>query len=357
MNFFTLQWKDDTRGGSLLLLDQTLLPDREVILECRTHHEVIEAIKRLAVRGAPAIGVAGGYAAVLAALRLPLERLADFRADLHRNLDEIRAARPTAVNLPWAVDRMRRVLEEEAASPAATIGSIRERLLFEAKTIDVEDVEFCRAIGVHGADLLPAQGNVLTHCNAGALATAGRGTALSLIYEACARGQKIHVFADETRPLLQGARLTAWECARMGVPVTVLCDNSAGWLLSLGKVDCIVVGADRIAANGDVANKIGTYPLAVMAREHGVPFYVAAPTSTIDFEIASGREIPIEERSAEEVTSPRGIRFAPEGVSALNFAFDVTPARLVTAIVTERGVVRGDYGVALGQWRSPSVPR
>ncbi len=338
MSFFTVRW-DDGQGGALLLLDQTLLPDREEILRCTTPAQVIDAIRRLAVRGAPAIGVAGAYACALAAFRSRAKDVASLRAELASELAAIRGARPTAVNLPWAVDRMGRVLAESFAPDA---DAVRRELLEEARTIEREDREACLAIGRHGADLVPDGARVLTHCNAGALATAGRGTALAIVYEAADRGKRVSVLADETRPLLQGARLTAWECDKMGIPVTILCDNAAGWMMAQGKVDCIVVGADRIAANGDVANKIGTYALAVLAKENGVPFYVAAPTTTLDFSIRSGREIPIEERAPEEVTEPRGQRVAPRAAGAANPAFDVTPARFVTAIVTDRGVVRGD---------------
>jgi methylthioribose-1-phosphate isomerase len=275
-----------------------------------------------------------------------------------RELSAIRAARPTAVNLPWAIDRMSNVIARIEAEDAGRVGSARvaacrRALLEEARRIDQEDVDACRALGRHGAALLTNGDTVLTHCNAGALATAGRGTALAVVYEAVENGKRIQVVSDETRPLLQGARLTAWECQKMGVPVTVICDNAAGWILAQGKVQCIIVGADRIAANGDVANKIGTYPLAVLAREHGIPFYVAAPTSTLDLTIASGREIPIEERAAEEVTHPRGTQIAPDGVSAMNPAFDVTPAHLISAIITEKGIVRPPYDLAKKLGTSP----
>jgi methylthioribose-1-phosphate isomerase len=349
MNFFTVKWED----GAVVLLDQTRLPDREEYLSCRTPDEVIAAIQRLSVRGAPAIGVAGAYAVALAAHVLPETQPEAFRAKLLPELDRIARARPTAVNLGWGVERMRRTLEGVRGRP---VPEQRAELLEEARRIDREDVEACAALGRFGAELLPRQGTVLTHCNAGALATAGKGTALAVIYAAREAGKDIRVLSDETRPLLQGARLTAWECQRMGVPVTILCDNAAGWILSRGEVDCIVVGADRIAANGDVANKIGTYPLAVMAREHGVPFYVAAPTSTLDLSLASGKEIPIEERAPEEVTEPRGMRLAPPGVGALNPAFDVTPAGLVAAIVTERGIARAPFGESLAALMAGSAP-
>jgi methylthioribose-1-phosphate isomerase len=340
VTFCTVKWDD----GAVVLLDQTRLPEREEYLVCRTPDEVIAAIQRLSVRGAPAIGVAGAYAAALAAHVLPDAAPDAFRANLLPELERIARARPTAVNLAWGIARMRQTLDRVRGRPAA---EQRAALLEEARRIEREDVEACAALGRFGAELLPQQGTVLTHCNAGALATAGKGTALAVIYAAREAGKDIRVLSDETRPLLQGSRLTAWECQRMGVPVTILCDNAAGWVLSRGGVDCIVVGADRIAANGDVANKIGTYPLAVMAREHGVPFYVAAPTSTLDLSLASGREIPIEERATEEVTEPRGMRVAPPGVGALNPAFDVTPNALVAAIITERGIARQPFRESL----------
>jgi methylthioribose-1-phosphate isomerase len=335
-----VKWQD----GVVRLLDQTRLPDVEEYLDCRTTEDVVAAIQRLSVRGAPAIGVAGAYAVAQAASLRSETDPAAFRAALLPEMAKIREARPTAVNLAWAVDRLRGVLDR---MDGTSVPEQKDALLAGARAIHEEDVAACDALGRFGADLLPAAGTVLTHCNAGALATSGRGTAISVIYAARDAGKDIRVLADETRPLLQGARLTAWECGKMGVPVQVLCDNAAGWVLSQGGVDCIVVGADRIAGNGDVANKIGTYPLAVMAREHGVPFYVAAPTSTLDMSLASGKEIPIEQRAAEEVTSPRGVRQAPEGVGALNPAFDVTPARLVAAIITERGIARPPYGESL----------
>jgi methylthioribose-1-phosphate isomerase len=340
MNFTTVRWSEEN-GGAVILLDQTKLPDKEEYLVCTTPEEVIRGIRALAVRGAPAIGVAGAYAAALAARRCAQNDPRAFHASMQEELAAIRGARPTAVNLPWAVDRMSEVLCRHDSIADAQVA-----LLEEAQRIDREDVDACRALGKHGAALLADGNTVLTHCNAGALATAGRGTALSIVYEAFESGKNVRVISDETRPLLQGARLTAWECQKMGVPVTVICDNAAGWILAQGKVQCIIVGADRIAANGDVANKIGTYPLAVLAREHKVPFYVAAPTSTLDLSISSGKQIPIEERAPEEVTHPRGTQVAPKGVEVMNPAFDVTPAHLVTAIITEKGVLRPPYDLA-----------
>jgi methylthioribose-1-phosphate isomerase len=282
MSFTTVRWSEEN-GGAVILLDQTKLPAQEEYLVCTTPDEVIRGIRALSVRGAPAIGVAGAYASALAARRNAQSDGRAFRDAMKRDLAAIRIARPTAVNLSWAVDRMSAVLDRHERAAEAS-----SALLQEARRIDQEDVDACRALGRHGAALIADGNTVLTHCNAGALATAGRGTALAVVYEAVESGKTVRVISDETRPLLQGARLTAWECQKMGVPVTVICDNAAGWILSQGKVNCIIVGADRIAANGDVANKIGTYPLAVLAREHKIPFYVAAPTSTLDLSIESG---------------------------------------------------------------------
>jgi len=343
VEFFTIRWEDD----AVVLLDQTRLPDEETYLRCGAVDDVIGAIRRLSVRGAPAIGVAGAYgvalAARLAAAASPGDPAA-FRAQVEREAARLRASRPTAVNLAWAVDRLLvRLRELDGRPPAEQASELREL----ARAVHAEDEESCRGIGRYGAALLPDDATVLTHCNAGALATAGMGTALAVVYAAHQAGKRVHVLSDETRPLLQGARLTAWECARMGVPVTVLCDNAAGSVLATGQVDRVVVGADRIAANGDAANKIGTYPLAVLAREHGVPFYVAAPLSTVDFDTPTGAGIPIEQRDPEEVTAPRGMRIAPPGVAALNPAFDVTPHRLIAAIITDRGVAEPPYADSL----------
>jgi len=302
------------------------------------------------VRGAPAIGVAGAYGVALAAHRAGWADPAAFRREVELEARKLRNARPTAVNLAWAVDRMLSRLDVVAQCPVA---EQKAALLDEAHRIHAEDQASCRAIGGHGAALLPDSSTVLTHCNAGALATAGIGTALAVVYAAHESGKQVRVLSDETRPLLQGARLTAWECRKMGVPVTLLCDGAAGWALAGKMADHVIVGADRIAANGDTANKIGTYPLAVLAREHDVPFWVAAPFSTIDLAIATGAQIPIEQRSPEEVTSPRGVRFAAEGVTALNPAFDVTPNALIAAIVTDRGVARPPYVESLRRLARP----
>jgi methylthioribose-1-phosphate isomerase len=314
--------------GALEILDQTRLPTEEVWLRLTTPEQVIEAIQALRVRGAPAIGVAGAYALVLAAGGAP-----GSAEKVRAAAPKVAAARPTAVNLRWAVDRMLRCL---AAAPGAPSDALRA----EADAIREEDERACRAIGRHGAALLGASATVLTHCNAGSLATAGYGTALGVIYAAVEAGKKVAVFADETRPLLQGARLTAWELSRAGIDVTLLADSAAGSLLRSGRIDAVIVGADRIAANGDVANKIGTYPLAVLAHEHGVPFYVAAPRSTFDLACPDGSRIPIEERAAAELTRMFGVTTAPEKVSVYAPAFDVTPAALVLALVTEVGVIR-----------------
>jgi methylthioribose-1-phosphate isomerase len=335
----TVTWED----GAVVMIDQRRLPAEEVYLRCRDHREVAAAIKDMAIRGAPAIGVA---AALGVALGVRVSRL-DGEA-LRQELDvicrDLAATRPTAVNLFWAIERMRRKFEMLAgAEPLA----LRQGLLDEALAIHAEDVASCRAMGDLGAALLPDNARVLTHCNAGALATAGYGTALGVIRSAARLGKLKLVYADETRPYLQGARLTAWELLRDGIPTTLITDSMAGHLLSRSEVDAVIVGADRIAANGDVANKIGTYSVAVLARESGVPCYVAAPVSTIDLATPSGASIPIEERSSDEVTHHGGRRLAPEGVSVRNPAFDVTPNRFVTAIVCERGVARAPYTESL----------
>jgi methylthioribose-1-phosphate isomerase len=332
--FSPIRWQQ----GSLRLLDQTLLPDQEVWLDCRTPEQVADAIRRLAVRGAPAIGVAAAYGLALgiAAVR----DAADLEPRFAAVAELLGATRPTAVNLRWAIDRGRRVFDESTpAGPAAAAGA----LLAWAQRLAAEDVEINRRIGEHGAALFAPGSRVLTHCNAGALATAGYGTALGVIQSAWQRRGVELVWVDETRPLLQGARLTAWELRRLGIPFRLVTDSSAGTLMAQGLVDRIVVGADRIAANGDTANKIGTYPLAVLAARHAVPFYVAAPLSTVDRATADGAAIPIERRNAEEVTEVFGTRIAPLATEAVNFAFDVTPHDLITAIVTEVGVLEPPF--------------
>ncbi len=325
-------------AGRVRILDQTRLPAEEVWLELEEVDALDEAIRALRVRGAPAIGVAAALGCALAAWRFPGQDAAGLRAAVRRAADQLAATRPTAVNLFWALDRMRRHLDSLVDADAP---GLRRALLAEAEAIRQEDLEACQAIGRHGAALLPDPAVVITHCNAGALATAGFGTALGVIRAAAAAGKRVRVFADETRPLLQGARLTTWELLRDGLEVTLICDNMAGALLQRGGVSACVVGADRIARNGDAANKIGTYPLAVLAARHGVPFFVAAPFSTVDLGVPTGADIPIEERAPEEVTAPRGVAFAPTGVQVWNPAFDVTPASLIRALVTERGVIAG----------------
>ncbi len=327
-----IHWND----GRVRIIEQTLLPDEERWDDLDQVEQVADAIRRLAIRGAPEIGVAAAMGCALAAFRYPGDDADELAAAVRAAADTLGATRPTAVNLFWALERMRRRLDELAGGD---VESIRQGLLAEAQGIREQDIEFCRAIGRFGATLLPDKARVITHCNAGALATAGYGTALGVIRAAHEAGKQIHVYADETRPLLQGARLTTWELMRDDIPVTLLCDNAAASLMRAGGIDACVVGADRIAANGDAANKIGTYGLAVLARRHGIPFYVAAPYSTVDFALATGDEIPIEQRAPEEVTQPRGTVCAPAGVAVYNPAFDVTPATLISAIVTDRGVV------------------
>jgi methylthioribose-1-phosphate isomerase len=324
---------------AVVLIDQRRLPDEEVYVRCRDHHEVARAIKEMAIRGAPAIGVAAAYG-----LALGIGLTASEGTALEREFEgmcaELAGTRPTAVNLFWAIARMRARFSVLATGGAA---ALRDGLLREAEAIDREDVSSCRVIGDLGAELLPAEARILTHCNAGALATAGYGTALGVIRSAARMGKVRSVLADETRPYLQGARLTAWELMRDGIPTTVIADSMAGFLMSRGEVNAVVVGADRIARNGDVANKIGTYSVAVLAKENAIPFYVAAPLSTFDLATPSGSTIPIEERPPEEVTHHGGRRLTPLGVGVRNPAFDITPARFVTAIVCERGVARPPY--------------
>ena len=333
----TIQWT--ARG--VVMIDQTRLPRETVFVTCSSYIEVAEAIRGMVIRGAPAIGVA-------AAMGMALGVLGADPAKLDAEMDQIAATlaatRPTAVNLFWAIDRMKKLYAQLRERP---LGEIRARMVEEAQRIRLEDIAINRAIGCHGAPLVPDGKTVLTHCNAGALATAGYGTALGVIRAAVAAGKKIDVFADETRPLLQGARLTAWELMQDGIPTTLITDNMAGHFLKSGRIGCVIVGADRIAANGDVANKIGTYSVAVLAKENGVPFYVAAPISTLDLTLPSGDGIPIEQRPASEVTQVFGTPVAPAGVAVLNPAFDVTPARYVSAIITERGVARAPYQESL----------
>lgn len=322
--------------GKLYLLDQNAIPERVEYLCCRTYAEVAESIRRMTVRGAPAIGVAAAYGVVLAALRA-MDRGQVLGAAVEAAITELKTTRPTAVNLFWALDRMRNRFEsEQKSNPQAIVAALTR----EAQSITDMEAEANRRMGDWGATLVPEQARVITHCNAGALATVGWGTALGVIRAAHTQGKIRMVYADETRPRLQGMRLTAWELVSSGIPVTVLCDNMAAYLMSREHIDLVVVGADRIAANGDVANKIGTYGLAIAANHHGVPFYVAAPTSTIDFSLTDGSYIPIEERPEDEVRCWGDRAAAPLGAAVLNPAFDVTPARLISAIITEKGIVR-----------------
>jgi methylthioribose-1-phosphate isomerase len=327
----TIQWTD----AGVVMIDQTRLPREQAFVTCRTYQEVAEAIRSMVIRGAPAIGVAAAMGVALGVQQ---------DADFETVCSTLAETRPTAVNLFWAIDRMRRL---KTSLNGATRDALVRDMIEEAQRIRLEDIAICRAIGRHGEALVPDGKTVLTHCNAGALATAGYGTALGVIRAAVDAGKKIDVFADETRPFLQGARLTAWELQQDGIPTTLITDNMAGHFLRSGRIGCVVVGADRIAANGDVANKIGTYSLAVLAKENGVPFYVAAPVSTFDLTLASGDAIPIEQRAASEVTHVFGVPVAPEGIAVANPAFDVTPARYVTAIICERGVARPPFGASL----------
>jgi methylthioribose-1-phosphate isomerase len=333
----TIQW---TEAG-VVMIDQTRLPLEERYVTCRTYEEVADAIRGMVIRGAPAIGVAAAMGVALGALHAS-------EGQLDREMETIcgtlAGTRPTAVNLFWGIERMKRRYASVRGQP---IGEIRRRLVEEALSVREEDIAINRAIGRNGAALVPDHKTVLTHCNAGALATAGYGTALGVVRAAIESGKQVDVFADETRPFLQGARLTVWELQHDGIPVTLITDNMAGHFLKSGRIGCVVVGADRIAANGDVANKIGTYTVAVLAKENGVPFFVAAPISTLDLTLASGGQIPIEQRAASEVTHVFGKRVAPPDTAAENPAFDVTPARYVSAIITERGVARAPYEESL----------
>ena len=328
-------------GDRARILDQTRLPEEEFYLEITEPEAMIEAIRSLRIRGAPAIGIAGAYAVVLAARQLWQSEGKISLEELRKKANAIATARPTAVNLSWAISRMLTQAEKHAMQSAEALVSLLER---EALAIHREDRELCRKIGRHGADLLFApQLTILTHCNTGALATGGQGTALGVVYELSRRGCKVEVYADETRPLLQGARLTAWELQKAGIPVTVQCDNMAAALMATQKVDAVIVGADRIAANGDTANKIGTLGLAILAKHFGIPFYVAAPYSTFDPSIPTGKQIPIEQRHADEVLRFRECQSAPRNVQAWNPAFDVTPAELIGAFITDRGIIRPPF--------------
>ena len=337
-------------AGRIRLVDQSRLPLEEAYLEIEDCRTLADAIREMRVRGAPALGVAAAYGLALAASRSSETDTVRLLAEMQDAAGMLRSTRPTAVNLAWALERV-----TGAARGASTVAQVARAALSEARRIHQEEIEAGRAIGRSGADLVPPGASILTHCNTGALATAGYGTALAVIRTAHEQGKRIHVFVDETRPLLQGARLTAWELQRLGIPFTVIVDGAAGEMMRRGRIGCVIVGADRIAANGDVANKVGTYSLAVLAKENGLPFYVAAPTSTIDLSTATGDIIPIEERSADEVTAFAGTRTAPDGVAAANPAFDVTPARYVAAIITEKGVARPPYDETLSRLSSRSA--
>ena len=338
----TLEW---TNAG-VRFIDQTKLPTEEVYVTCKNYEEVAEAIRTMIVRGAPAIGVAAAMGVALGAQQSQATTMPEFEREFDAICNVLAGTRPTAVNLFWAIRRMRDKFEQLRTLP---IEKVKAELVAEAQRMLVEDIAANEAMGRHGAVLLPAGGAVLTHCNAGALATAGYGTALGVIRAAVASGKKLSVFADETRPFLQGSRLTAWELMKDGIPTTLIADNMAGAMMRMGKIDAVIVGADRIAANGDVANKIGTYTVAVLAKEHGIPFYVAAPISTVDLNTPDGSQIPIEQRASTEVTHFAGKQIAPDEVRVENPAFDVTPNRFVAAIITERGVARAPYGETLAK--------
>ncbi|MBL8137455.1 MAG: S-methyl-5-thioribose-1-phosphate isomerase [Acidobacteria bacterium] len=342
----TIAWD----GDDILMIDQRKLPGREVYVRCRTGNEVAKAITTMVIRGAPAIGVAAAMGLALGARRSTASGTKQFAVDFQRLADSLAATRPTAVNLFWAIERMKQALATGVQAGEGVVELVA-RLRQEADRIHDDDLESCRAIGRHGAPLVPDDARILTHCNAGALATAGYGTALGVVRGAVDAGKRVAVYADETRPFLQGARLTAWELVRDGIPTTVITDNMAAAIMARERVDLVVVGADRIAANGDAANKIGTYGLALAAHAHGIPFYVAAPWSTIDLATPTGAEIPIEERNAKEVTHMAGTQVTPDGASVRNPSFDVTPHRYITAIITERGILRPPYVEALADAR------
>ncbi|OGP94347.1 MAG: S-methyl-5-thioribose-1-phosphate isomerase [Deltaproteobacteria bacterium RBG_16_54_18] len=340
----TIAWQDN----KVLILDQRQLPAKEVYLECADAAAVTEAIKEMAIRGAPAIGIAAAMGLALGALGITETDYPSFYSELNKICDSLKGARPTAVNLCWALARMQGVCEANEAKP---VEAIKGLLVAEALAVLEQDIAINKQIGANGATLVPARATILTHCNAGALATGGYGTALGVIRRAWEDKKGIQVIATETRPLLQGARLTCWELRQEGIPVTLIADHMAGTLMRQGEIDLCIVGADRIAGNGDVANKIGTYTLAILAREHEIPFYVAAPLSTFDLTIKTGEEIPIEERDPSEVTTLGGRSTAPEGVAVRNPAFDVTPHRYISAIVTEDGIIRPPFEETLVRFR------
>jgi methylthioribose-1-phosphate isomerase len=336
----TLEWTD----SGVRFIDQTKLPTEESYVTCTTYQQVADVIRNMVVRGAPAIGVSAAMGIALGVKNSKAENVGDLKKEFDQICQVIGETRPTAVNLFWAIRRMQEKFEKLRIRP---IAQIKEAIIAEGQRMHAEDIAANQAMGRHGATLMPATGGVLTHCNAGALATAGYGTALGVIRAAVEQGKKIHVYADETRPFLQGSRLTAWELMKDGIPTTVISDNMAGAMMKQGKIGAIVVGADRIAANGDVANKIGTYTVAVLAKEHGIPFYVAAPISTVDLDTGDGSGIPIEQRNGREVTHIAGKQMVPDGVEVENPAFDVTPAKYVAAIITERGIARAPYEESL----------
>jgi methylthioribose-1-phosphate isomerase len=336
----TLEWTDH----GVRFLDQTKLPAEEIYVTCKTHEQVADVIRNMVVRGAPAIGVAAAMGIALGIKNSKAETSSELQRDLDEICNLIGKTRPTAVNLFWAIRRMQEKFERIRVR---AVPQIKQELIDEARRMHAEDIAANQAMGRHGATLMPGEGGVLTHCNAGALATAGYGTALGVIRAAVEQGKKIHVYADETRPFLQGSRLTAWELMKDGIPTTVISDNMAGSMMKQGKIRAIVVGADRIAANGDVANKIGTYTVAILAKEHNIPFYVAAPISTIDLACPDGSQIPIEQRNAKEVSHIAGKQMVPDGVTIENPAFDVTPAKYVSAIITEKGLARPPYSESL----------
>jgi methylthioribose-1-phosphate isomerase len=338
----TLNWTPE----GVRFIDQTKLPLEESYVLATTYEEVADVIFTMVVRGAPAIGVSAAYGVALGARNSNAKGAEEFAPELEKICARLAATRPTAVNLFWAIDRMKNLFVSLRAA-GASMAEVKERMLTEAHAMYEADIAACKTMGAFGGELLPEEGGVLTHCNAGALATCGYGTALGVIRGAIEQGKRIHVYADETRPFLQGARLTAWELMADGIPTTVICDNMAASLMRAGRIKAVVVGADRIAANGDFANKIGTYNVAILAREHGIPFYCAAPWSTIDTATPTGDAIPIEERSPLEVTHHGGKQLTPHGVGICNPAFDVTPAKYVTAIITERGVLRAPYAESL----------
>jgi methylthioribose-1-phosphate isomerase len=339
MKPFNLTQPLEWLGNRVRLLDQTRLPAEEVYLDITDYRGIVDAIKTMKVRGAPSIGVAGAYGLALGALQIKARSKVAFLKELHTIADTIAGTRPTARNLFWAIERM-----EKAAHSGKDIPEIKQSLVDEAIKIHAEEVKATRRLSRNGARLIKDGMTVLTHCNTGPLAAPGYGTALGVIIYAYQQGKKVRVFVDETRPLLQGARLTTWELKKAGIPVTLITDSMAGSFMKRGEIDCVIVGADRITANGDTANKIGTYSLAVLAKEHSIPFYVAAPTSTIDLSLKSGDDIPIEQRKPEEVTHIKGVQLAPDGIDVANPAFDITPAKYITAIVTEKGIIRKPFG-------------